>query len=105
MEHQGFIFTTHAQERLKLRSVSPDDVVKVLRHPTHTFPGDKANTTKFIRTLNQREIQVIATYLKDQKKWLIVSVWVRGEDDPESWSWWMVALPFRILWWLVKKCI
>ena len=102
MEYQGFIFTKHALERSDFRSIDRDMVVKVLQHPDRTTPTDKPNTTKFIRTLNGRTIHVVSTYLPDQKKWLSISVWVRGEDDRAPLFWQIMTLPFKIIWWLMK---
>lgn len=76
---------------------------RVLAHPDRTHPTGKAQTTKFIRELNGRVIHVVGTYLSDQKKWLIVSVWVRGEDDPTSLGWQLISLPFKVTWWVIKK--
>lgn len=101
-EYHGFIFTTHALERLQARSVSQDAIVATLQHPDWTRPEPKANTTKFAKTVDHRAIQVIATWLPDKKQWLIVSVWVRGEEDKEPFSWLLITWPFRVLVWLLK---
>jgi hypothetical protein len=100
---QPFLFTTHARERLQLRSISIDAAESVLRNPDKTFPGQKPGTTKFIRTLGGREVQLIATYLADKKQWLVVSAWVRGEEDPVPFVWQVITLPFKLSWWLIKK--
>ena len=98
-----FIFSTHARERLKQRGVSEHSASLVLQHPDKTFPGKKPGTVKFIRTLENRQIHLVATYLNDQKKWLIVSAWVRGEDDAPSLLWQVLSAPFKLLWWIIKK--
>jgi len=105
MEHQGFIFTKHALERLHQRSISKDVVVQTLKYPDETQPTSKEGSLKFIRTIDQRLMQVVATYVPAQKKWLVISVWVRGEDDQESLSWRLLTWPFKAAWWLVKKLI
>ncbi len=98
----SYIFTKHSLERLKQRSISQDAAESVIAHPDRTEPGKKPDTVKFVRQLNGRNIQLIATYLADQKKWLIVSAWVRGEDDKESLSWILLTLPFKLIWNLSK---
>lgn len=103
MEYQGFIFTKHALERLGGRSITKDSVVSVLRHPDSSKPTGKQNTTKFIRTLNGRLIHVVATYLPDQKKWLVISVWVRGENDRVPLIWRILTAPFKLVWWLCRQ--
>ncbi|MBU0578902.1 DUF4258 domain-containing protein [Patescibacteria group bacterium] len=95
--YQNLVFTTHALDRLKLRTISQDQVQQVLSHPEKTFPSDKPDQIKFIRTLNQRTIHVVAKHLNDQNKWLIVSVWVRGEDDPIPLTWKIITFPFKII--------
>jgi hypothetical protein len=96
-QYHNLIFTNHSLDRIKLRSISQESVAKVLSHPDETYPDEKPGTIKFIRTLNDRTIHVIATYLKDQKKWLVISVWVRGEEDPQSLVWQLIIFPFKLL--------
>jgi hypothetical protein len=102
MDYHGFIFTKHALERANDRAVDQEAVVKVLNHPDQTKPTEKPGTVKFIRTLDGRQIHVVATYLADQKKWLIISVWVRGEEDKVPLSWQVITMPFKLIWWLIK---
>ncbi len=104
-EYQGFIFTAHALERLATRSITQDMAVRVLKQPEVTQPTDKPNTTKFIATVHNRLIHVVATYLHDQKKWLVISVWVRGEEDQPPLMWKLITLPFKALWYVVKKLV
>lgn len=96
------IFTKHALERLQKRSISEDAARSVLLHPDTTVPGKKPGTVKFVRTLSGRNIQLIGTYLADQKKWLVLSAWVRGEDDKPSLTWQILSLPFRIIKYFLK---
>lgn len=100
-QYQNLIFTNHSLDRLKLRSVSQETVRQVLAHPDQTYPTDKPNSHKFVRHIHNRQIQVVATYLSNQNKWLIISVWVRGEEDPQSLVWQLLAQ----LGWLLKKIV
>jgi hypothetical protein len=95
-EYKNMVFTNHALDRLSLRSLSMEAIGKVLSNPDKTFPSDKPESIKFIRQLDDRTIHVIATYLKDKKKWLVVSVWVRGEEDPAPLAWQIITFPFRL---------
>jgi hypothetical protein len=99
----SIILTKHARERLKLRWINEDVIESVLRSPDRTEPGSKPDSVKFIRTLNGRQIQIVGTYLKDQGKWLIVSAWVRGEDDPVPLVWQVITAPVKLALWLIKK--
>ncbi len=101
-EYQGFIFSKHAIERAEKRSVSQFDVAQVLKYPEITQPTDKPGNIKFIKTINQRLIHVVATLLPQEKKWLIVSVWVRGEEDRAPLAWTLITLPFKLLLELIK---
>lgn len=96
-EYQGFIFTKHSLERLQSRSISQDAAVQVLKNPDTTQPTDKPSSTKFIKTLGGREIHVVATHLPQEKTWLVISVWVRGEEDKAPLMWQLITLPFRLL--------
>jgi len=98
-----FIFTKHALQRLQERGIPVDQAESVLRNPSQTFPGKKPNTVKFIRNVNGRNMQLVGTYLEDQKKWLVVSAWVRGEDDKIPLAWQAITAPFKILWWLLRQ--
>lgn len=80
-EYKNAIFTRHALERLKLRRITQDMVIRTLTKPDST-QKEADDDTEFIRVVDGRKVHVIAAYLKDEKKWLIKSVWVRGEDDP-----------------------
>jgi hypothetical protein len=100
-----FIFTKHALERLHQRSISQERAEAVLRHPDKTFPGKKAGTIKFIRELDGRNIQLIATYLEREKQWLVVSAWVRGEEDKVPLMWQILTAPFKLSWWLLKRLL
>jgi hypothetical protein len=102
MEYQGFIFTKHALERINDRSVTKDMVTQTLRHPDRTQPTDKPGVIKFIRQFGDRPVHVVATLLPDQKKWLIVSVWVRGEEDKVPLAWKLITFPFKLFWWLCR---
>ena len=97
-----YIFTKHALQRLSERSISQDAAEAVLRQPDRTEPGKKPGTVKFVRMLNGRNVQLVGTYLADQKKWLVVSAWVRGEDEKVPLMWQIITLPFKLVWWLIQ---
>lgn len=101
-EYRGIIFSKHALERAQDRSITQDLVASVVKSPDKRFDGQKQGTVKFIKTINQRRIHVVASYLHDQKKWLVVSVWVRGEDDKAPIMWQVLTAPFKFSWWIIK---
>lgn len=74
------MWTDHALERARRRGLSQSEIVAVLRHPDKTFPGKKLDSVKFIRTINGRRIHAVAA-LNEERKWILMSVWVRGEED------------------------
>lgn len=102
-DYRGFIFTKHALERLSDRSITQDMVIQALQHPENTHPTGKRATMKFIKTVNGRLLHVVATHLPKDDKWLVVSVWVRGEDDKEPLMWRVITFPFKAVWYVVKK--
>lgn len=79
-EYGGVVWTDHALERLRGRGVNQSDALAVMRNPEKTYPGKKEDSVKFIRTINGRRMHVVAV-MNDQKKWVVVSAWVRGEED------------------------
>jgi hypothetical protein len=99
------VLTNHARERLKQRWITEDAIESVLRSPERTEPGSKPESVKFVRTLNGRQIHVVAKYLQDQDRWLVLSVWVRGEDDQAPLAWQLMTLPFKAVWWMCKQIV
>jgi hypothetical protein len=89
-ETKNVVFTDHALERAKLRKVTQAMMVSAITQPDRKQVEDDGDT-RFIKDVRNRNVQVVATYLNDEKKWLVKSVWVRGEDDPASAG--KVALP------------
>lgn len=103
MEYHNLIITKHAEERLKQRSITLQAIESTVLSPDKKFPGKQPGTTKFIKTVNNRLVHIVGQYLKEENKWLIISVWVRGEDDQAPLSWQLISLPFKLVWWVVKK--
>lgn len=102
-EYQGLIFTKHALERAQDRGITQDMVANVVSHPDNTYPGEKKHSAKFIRELNGRQVHVVANFLPDKKQWLVISVWVRGEEDKAPIMWLVLTFPFKIGWSVTKK--
>jgi len=103
-EYKNLIFTHHALDRLKDRSINYAHLVDVVNYPDKKF-SQSENTFKFIKTINQRNIHVVAKFLEKDRKWLVISVWVRGEEDRESVVWWLLTQPFRLTIWVIKKVL
>lgn len=80
--HKNIVFTNHAEQRMKLRRITPEMVVSTLQKPDDR-ELESDGDTKFIKTIQGRKVQVIGAYLEAEKKWLVKSAWVRGEDDPK----------------------
>jgi len=99
--YKNIVFTEHALERMSKRSISKDKIWQIINHPDKTLK--KSKSKKYLREINGRKYQVVATYLANEKKYLVISTWVRGEDDKQSIVWILVSLPFKIIWWFIKK--
>ena len=91
------IYSNHALERVRQRHLNQDDILLTIGQPDKKFSTDKPGHTKFIKTVHGRRYQVVAKILPDQNAWLIVSAWVRGEEDPEPLLFTIIAAPFRLL--------
>jgi hypothetical protein len=83
-ERDLIIWSDHALRRVHQRSIGIEAVQHVLLHPHKIFATRDNGTKKFIGIVGGRKLHVIAAPTKE-KQWVIVSVWVRGEDDPRSW--------------------
>ena len=106
--YHNLIFSKHALERMDRRSISKEMVRRTLANPDKTFPGHSGESVKFIKTIDSRNTHVVATLLPE-KKWLIVSVWVRGEDDKLPLAWQIISFPFVVLfkisWWIIRSFV
>lgn len=100
----NIILTNHAEERMRYRKMARSDIERTLANPDKSFPGKKADTVKFIRTIDTRRHEVIGKYLADQKAWLILSVWIRGEED-KNWITELFGMVWKVLRWLAKIVI
>lgn len=94
-EYKNVLFTDHALQRLKHRRITQDMIVSAIKQPDRKALEDDGDT-KFIKVINQRNLHVVSVYLKDEKKWLVKSVWVRGEEDPKPLWLRILLLPLRL---------
>jgi hypothetical protein len=88
-EHPGVSFTNHALERMKLRNIYRYEVKETILNSERTIEQED-DKVKFISkefSLN-RSYQVIAKLLPEENKWLVISAWIRGEEDDGSLSTW-----------------
>lgn len=102
--YKNIILTTHASERLKQRSIDVYEVAETITHPDKKF-SDSKNTTKFIRTYHGRKYHVVGQWKPSEQKWLVVSAWVRGENDSSPLFVQFALAPFKLLWWLFKRTL
>lgn len=81
------IFTDHAYERMYLRGISESLVHDAVDHYDEIEREDDGDL-KFIKAVkrsgNLRQIHAVAKQLPDESQdtWLIKTVWIRGEKDP-----------------------
>lgn len=97
--YKNLVFSKHALGRLSGRVLTQDAIYQTVTAPDQTFL-DK-NNTKFIRTVNNRRIHVVTEPIENHQ-WLVVSAWVRGEEDKEPLVWQLIVLPFKILWKIIQ---
>jgi hypothetical protein len=80
INHKTVVFTKHARERLELRRIGEDMAIQIMRNPSTTLTIDDGKI-KFIGKSMGAKVQVVGKPIPEQNKWLVVSLWVRGEDD------------------------
>jgi hypothetical protein len=102
-EYKNLIFTHHASARFQDRHITADAIWQTVQWPDKKFTNHEK--IKFIKTINDRRLHVIASWLAKDKKWLIISVWVRGEEDKEPIIWSLITLPFKITYWLLTRLV
>lgn len=74
------VFTNHAKERLEQRKISEAMILSAIEMPQKTYTQDDGGM-KFICRINGRNVHVVCLPLPEERKWLVKTVWVRGEDD------------------------
>ena len=99
--YKQLVFTNHGWERLQDRRLSSDAVWQVVTAPSHQESMGEGKT-KYIRVVNGRLIHVVASWLPHEQRWLVISVWVRGEADRVPFIWTLITAPFKFLWWLLR---
>lgn len=95
------ILSKHALDRAKFRKMEIGAIEEVVLHPQKEIDLGEGKI-KFIKRIAKRNYQVIATHLNKENKWLVISVWVKGEEDRIPLIWQLLTLPFRLLWLLLK---
>ena len=80
-EFVPFVLTNHAKERMELRSITASMISHALANP-HSIQDESDESVKYIRFTDGRQLHVIAFYNPNQKKWIVKTVYVRGESDP-----------------------
>jgi hypothetical protein len=73
--------TNHARERMALRKISEAMISEAVNNPDQSKLEEDGDT-KYIKKVGGRPLHVVAAFLADEDKWLVKTVFVRGEDDP-----------------------
>ncbi len=95
--YKNIVLTDHAQQRISLRNISLDNIHQTVVNADQTIKLNK-NKFKFIKKLDDRSHQIIAKHLTDKQQWLIISVWIRGEEDRKPLVWQLITFPFKAMW-------
>jgi len=99
--YKNIILTNHAYDRIKSRSISDYSIYDTINYPDKKI-SKANNSVKYIKDIGSRKYHVVATYKKDQKKYLVISAWVRGEDDRVPIIWQLITFPFKAAFWIIK---
>ena len=99
--YKNIILTNHAYERAVSRSLALHSIYETVKFPDKKFK-QATGETKYIKTIQNRKYHVVATYKKDEDKYLVISTWVRGEEDKVPLLWQLITLPFKICWWIIQ---
>lgn len=95
------VLSNHAMQRARSRKMGLYAIEQMIIYPDKKIDLGK-HKFKFLKNIDNRHYQAVATYLPKEDKWLIISVWVRGEEDQLPFAWRLITLPFRLLWQLLK---
>ena len=95
------VLTKHALQRARSRKMELYAIEQLILFPENKISVGE-NKFKFFKNIGERRYQAVASYLKKEDKWLIISVWVKGEEDQLPFVWIIITSPFRLIWWAIK---
>ena len=81
----GVIWTNHALERLRERSISQSDAMATFQHPQQSRPGESSGSWIYYRTYGNWRIEVVGKQ-NEKKEWLILSVWSRPVSQTKDYK-------------------
>lgn len=74
--YKDIILTTHAEERMSERGVSPQMVYATLSKPDRSRFADAKQKFIYNKTFGRDMVEVVASQ-NERKQWVVVSVWSR----------------------------
>jgi hypothetical protein len=74
------VLTTHARERMMQRRISQSMIEQVVQKPD-SKEKESDGDTQFAKRISGRKVEVVAMPI-ERSGWLIKTVWVEGETDP-----------------------
>lgn len=99
---QNIIFTNHALQRLKQRNITQAAVAATIATPDEKEAEGDGDVV-FKKDWQGRQYHVVALWLKDERRWLVKSAWVRGEDDRPVWWMALLLLPIKLIRSVVRR--
>lgn len=96
------ILTKHALERVKSRKMELRLIERTIYEADEKIDLGE-NKFKFFKNIAGRRYQIVASFIPKEKNWLVISAWVRGEEDQVPLLWRLISSPFVLVWWLVRK--
>ena len=87
MDMAKLVLTKHARERMNLRQIDESHVKATIEKPT-SKEFEEDGDVQFIRNIERKgqkkPLHVVAKHIPEEGKdaWLVKTVWIRGEDDP-----------------------
>ncbi len=100
-KYKNLVFTDHALHRVSQRSLRKESIYQAVNDPERKYSQEE-DKVKIVKTVNDRDYHIVAKPM-GPNEWLIVSVWVRGEEDPIPLAWKIISFPFKLIWWLLKN--
>lgn len=78
--YKGVVLTNHAEERMRQRDVSPEQVYTTLMKPDRSRYADAKEKFIYNKTFGRDMVEVVASQ-NERKQWVVVSVWSRPESQ------------------------
>ena len=87
---------------MDLRHLTKSGIQQTIDYPDRVYTREDG-AQKFIKKIGDKPYHVVAKLNPKNQEIVVISAWIRGEDDPVSGVWLLITAPFRLIRWLWRR--